>query len=270
MPSRASRGCQQRSPGRGCGARTARARRRTPHLGVAGGGLRAVMAEQHLDHAQIHASLEKPGGPGATQVVMCHVALQARALGDVLQPGVGTRAGHRPVAPAVHGVHHEGREHALGRKQPGALEAFVPPVATKQLEEATVEFDPTSLATLALAHVDGSRASVDVLDPQVAQLVQAHARGQGGGDERVDAGLCLGGLEQRSGLVVGQRAADRRPWNPRSGDALDHLGAAQREQVQEAERRVVDDQGRSLAPSSASSSRNPRTPCSPRCAGEVP
>jgi len=178
---------------------------------------------------------------------MCHVAPQSGTLGQVLQAGVGAGDGHGLVLPALDGVNDPGSDHPLRREEPGPAEALDLPVVPQQLQVLVTELDPALLAALAFGHMDGVAAGVDVLDTKVAQLGQPQARGQRSRQECMDVRLGLGCIEQGPSLVVGEWPPGRCPWNPRPGHILHHLWAVQREQVQEAKRRVVDHQGRGFA-----------------------
>ena len=164
-------------------------------LGIKRGGLKLLVAEQHLDHADIHLLFEQVGGEAVPQ----------RVQGDLL-----VDAGREPGL--VHGaVQLTGGQRLDGvqsREQPSAVEhlalgtGYSPP-RTQPLEHHRREHGVAIFAALALLDTQRHARAIDVSDLQRHHFAGAQTGTIGNREGRLMLEV-LGRRDQRTDLLPAQ------------------------------------------------------------------
>ena len=187
---------------------------------IAGRRRQAVVAQKHLDDADVDAALEQMGSK----------AVPERVHGDAL--GQPRRLGCR-AAGRVQDLHVDRLALVAAGKQPLSRPGQTP-VGAQDRQQLRRQHDGPVLRSLAVAHLDQHPAAVDIRHLEAHRLRGAKAR-------RIGRRQCGAGLQGRHRLEKAHnlvRAQDHRQFPGLSGigDPLRYLGPVQRDPVEEPER----------------------------------
>jgi hypothetical protein len=176
------------------------------------------MPQQLLQGQQFDASFEEVGGVAVPQGVHRR---------PFVKPG-GT---HGPAADLLGGGNAQVVAGLRAGEEPGVW-PVPPPVVTQKFEQPGGEGDETVLATLGVAEVQEAAGAVDVGDLEADDLGDAQAAGVG--DSEQQAVACAGqGVEEALGLLQAEDGGQRARLLA-VGKALDEVGSAEGDGVEEA------------------------------------